>query len=326
MHTDTNLQEDVVPPDEGTAKSQPRFSTSENGQAAPEEIAPRLSLMQSIRKWLIHSFHRNASLREALEEVIEEHDSYATAINTEERLMLHNILAFGELKVEDVMIPRADIVAVPHDVSLTELHAAIRENRHTRMPVYRKDLDDVAGFLHIKDLVESFTSPEDFSVERILHQILVVPPSMKAVDLLLKMRLSGVHMALVVDEYGGTDGLVTLEDIFEEIVGEIQDEHDEIEAEEMLWINDRVMEADARIEIDELEEQLGLALVENRQEVDFHTLGGLLFTLLGRVPASGETVDHPQGLRMKILAADPRRIHRVRIILPPHYTQQNITS
>lgn len=256
------------------------------------------------------------SLKEAVEALIEEHalDDGRLYILPEEQNMLRNILRFGEMSVSDIMIPRTDIIAVPHDVPLAELKQVIVDEQHSRIPVYKDNLDQIIGFLHIKDIAVNAFSGKPFTMEELMRQILFVPPSMKGLDLLLKMRVSSVHIAIVVDEYGGTDGLVTMEDIVEEIVGEIQDEHDdEEETEDYVWINDHTIEADARMEIEDLDSCFGGQFVLNEDEDDFDTVGGLVFSHLGHIPETGEQFDYPTGLRITILEAEARTVKRVRI-------------
>jgi len=262
------------------------------------------------------------SLREALEDLIEEHEEEGgpedrAEFTEEERELLLNALSFGELQVWDVMVPRSDVKAIGIGASLAEVLGGMRDAMHTRLPVYRENLDEVVGMVHIKDLLPYWGDGADFALERIVREVLFVPPSMRVLDLLLQMRDTGIHMAIVVDEYGGTDGLATIEDLVEEIVGEIQDEHDKILPPRITELPDGVLEADARVEVEELEQRLGLQLLEPERREDADTLGGLLFTLLDRVPARGEVVRHPAGLEFEVLDADPRRIKRLRILKAP---------
>jgi len=258
------------------------------------------------------------SLRETLEELIEENDAEpGTArpeFSDEERALLLNALSFGELQVHDVMVPRSDIQAVEVDADLATVIAAMRDAAHTRLPVYRATLDEVVGMVHIKDMLPYWGDGADFRVEHIMRDVLFVPASMRILDLLLEMRDTGVHMAIVVDEYGGTDGLATIEDLVEEIVGEIQDEHDKILPPRLVELSENAFEADARVEVEELEQRLGLELLDEERREDVDTLGGLLFMLLDRVPARGEIVTHPAGVEFEVLDADPRRIKRLRIV------------
>jgi CBS domain containing-hemolysin-like protein len=257
------------------------------------------------------------SLRETLEELIEEDEEETqdrAEFTEQERELLLNALSFGELQVWDVMVPRSDIQAIDVTAGLGEVVGTMREAMHTRLPVYRDNLDDVIGMVHIKDLLPYWGDGAEFELEPIVREVLFVPPSMRVLDLLLQMRDTAVHMAIVVDEYGGTDGLATIEDLVEEIVGEIQDEHDKIMPPRLVELPNGALEADARVEVEELERRLGLELLDAERREDVDTLGGLLFTLLDRVPARGEIVRHPAGVEFAVLDADPRRIKRLRII------------
>lgn len=276
------------------------------------------SPLQLLARWVRQAWHhKHGTLKEALEEVLEEHDEGQMAISQQERNLLRNMIAFGELKVGDVMVPRTDICAVPENISCEDFRAHIAEHRHSRIPIYAESLDNVTGVIHIKDYFLSKVDGTPQNIQTLRRDVLFVPPSMKIVDLLMKMRLSSCHMAIVVDEYGGTDGLVTMEDLFEEIVGEIQDEHDEDEELPMLsWISDKALEADARVKVDDLASELQLDLAGNGDHNDYDTVGGLIFSHLGRIPAKGEVVDFNHGLKLEILSADPRRIRKVRVVRP----------
>jgi CBS domain containing-hemolysin-like protein len=253
------------------------------------------------------------SLRESLEDAIQEADDAGLELDREERTMLRNILAFGELHVDDVMVPRADIEAVDASLGLDALVAAFREAGHSRLPIYRDTLDDVLGMVHVKDLLSFWGAGGGFSLERIKRPVLFVPTSLPLPDLLIRMQTQRIHMAIVVDEYGGTDGLVTIEDLVEEIVGEIDDEYDEAEAPLLVAREDGVWDADARTPIEDFEQASGLSLVPEDMEEDIDTLGGLVFWLLGRVPLAGEEVAHPSGLVFEVVEADPRIVRRLRI-------------
>jgi magnesium and cobalt transporter len=282
--------------------------------------------------WLRRLFgfrNGDANLRETLEELIEDRDGDADSkepINAEERLMLMNILDLGELRVDDVMVPRADIISLGADTSLADLVDLIQTELHSRIPVFQENLDDVQGMVHIKDLLTHWDSREDFDLKAILRQVLFVPPSMAVLDLLLQMRQTRIHMAIVVDEYGGTDGLVTIEDLVEEIVGEIEDEHDEEEGPMIVVREDGALDADARTPIAELEDRVGLDLLPDEQDEDVDTLGGLVFSLLGRVPQRGELIAHATGLEFEIIDADPRRIKRLRVRGAPLEKQDATTG
>ncbi|MDJ0919580.1 MAG: hemolysin family protein [Henriciella sp.] len=255
------------------------------------------------------------------EEEVETPDLPATPEQKEMRL---RIAEFETLRVNDVMIPRAEIIAVELATSFEDLIQLFAEEAHSRLPVYRETLDDPIGVVHIKDVVNDIarkngdeTPFEDAPLERLRRDLLFVPASMPLTDLLVKMQTSRMHMALVVDEYGGTDGLVSLEDLVEEIVGEIEDEHDEEIA--MLVRRGRLAwEVDARMETDDFSEETGLDLTLEDHEVD--TLGGVAFALAGRVPLRGEILPHPNGIDLEILEADARRIQRLIVRKPAQET------
>lgn len=254
---------------------------------------------------------KDSTLGESFAELIEEHEEEGEVLSLEERTMITNVIGFKDLHVENVMVPRSDIIAVPEDITLPELRELVLEKEHTRMPVYQGSLDDVLGFIHIKDFIRFLGADVTFAIKDIIRDILVVPPSMPVIDLLLKMRALRVHMALVVDEHGGTDGLVTIEDLVEEIVGEIEDEHDTEEEVAIKKVANNMLDVSARVKIDELEPIINMKLVENIEDIDFETLGGLIFSLAGRVPEVGETIAHPNGVEFEVIEADPRRIKRV---------------
>jgi magnesium and cobalt transporter len=258
-----------------------------------------------------------ASLKDVIEEVLEDEALEHAAISTAEKNLLTNMMTFGELTIDDIMVPRTDIEAMQYTSSLEEIRKKAIASGHTRIPVYEETLDKIVGFIHVKDLLSLDGDADQFSMDSLMRNILFVPPSMRVLDLLMKMRVSGSHMAIVVDEYGGTDGLVTMEDLFEELVGEIQDEHDHEEEQQqtMRWVSEHSLEADARVPIALLEETFGERITEGDIEnLEFDTLGGYIFYTLGRVPAKGEVIHLRSHLKIEILAADPRRIHRVRII------------
>ncbi len=274
---------------------------------------------RGLRPWLKRLFgQRNGgeSLRDTIEELIEQENT-ANSEAGEEIVFLRNVLRLRDLAANDVMVPRADIVGVEIDTPLDELTSLMSGSAHSRMPVYRETLDDAVGMVHIKDVVAWRGSDETFTIAKILRRILFVAPSMPILELLLQMRVSRTHMALVVDEFGGTDGLVTIEDLVEEIVGEIQDEHDPDVAPLMADRADGSIEADARVAIEDFEARIGSLLTPAERQADIDTLGGLVFTLAGRVPSRGEVVRHPSGAEFEVLDADPRRIKRLRVCRPP---------
>ena len=291
-------------------------STTEHEGRDRGEAAAETSLGERVRDWLrglLGGKSGDESLREDLEELLEEHADTKSPLDAEERLLLRNILKVGELRVDDIMIPRADIVAVPESVTLEQMVQVFMDAAHSRLPVYRENLDDVVGMVHIKDLLKYWGSSRKFAMARVVRKILFVPPSMPVLDLLLQMRATRVHMALVVDEYGGADGLVTIEDLVEQIVGEIHDEHDETEGPLLVERPDGTLEADARCPVEALENRLGMALLDEEREEYVDTLGGLVFALVGRIPQRGELIGHPCGIAFEVMDADPRRVKRLRV-------------
>jgi len=275
------------------------------------------------RNWWRNLLGRNSdenSLRESLEEMIDEHDEEGRSLTEQERHMLANILSFGELRVDDVMVPRVDVVALEEGATLEEVLRIFQESNHSRWPIYRETLDDPQGMVHIKDIV-SYMTPAlaggqlpPFSLRTLKRDVLFVPPSMPALDLLVKMQTTRVHLALVIDEYGGTDGLVSIEDLMEEIVGDIEDEHDEDEGPEFVEHENGSIDANARAAIEDLEKLIGQPLTDPDSEDDVETLAGLVFSLAGRVPVRGEIIKHPaSGLEFEVRDADPRRIKKLRI-------------
>ncbi len=259
-----------------------------------------------------------ARLRESLEEVIEESDAVDRPLAREERSMMLNILNFGELKVADIMVPRADIIAVEANTPLPDLVRIFRDAQHSRLPVYRDTLDNPIGMVHIKELIglavpEAEGSPHPKTMQDIRRDVLFVPPSMPVVNLLVKMQSTRIHLALVIDEYGGTDGLVSIEDLVEQIVGDIEDEHDTDEAKLIIPRKDGEFDASARADLEEVEKAVGFALVDEEVAEEIEILAGLVFSLVGRVPQRGEIVVHPGGVEFEVLDADPRRLKRLRV-------------
>jgi len=251
-------------------------------------------------------------VREALEELIEDREVAENPIDAHERQLLGNILHLRGVTAADVKVPRADIVAVEALTSQDDLVRLFIACGHSRLPVYRRTLDDVIGMVHIKDLIEVLAQGKPFNLSRMVRRVQFVAPSMRATDLLLEMRLRRTHLALVVDEYGGIDGLITIEDLVEQIVGEIDDEHDPVEEPDIVELPDGTLDADARTPIDEFEALMGEVLTdEEREEVE--TLGGLVSFVAGRVPGRGELIAHSAGLEFEVVDADPRRVKRVRV-------------
>jgi CBS domain containing-hemolysin-like protein len=267
---------------------------------------------------LIFGEESEPTLRDEIEEAIDEaEDSRPVAgdLSPAERQMLRNLLHFGERTAGDICVTRGDIVAVPQTIGFDELVRAFADAEHSRLPVYGESLDEVVGMVHIKDVFTANMDPgRDRSLAALMREPLFVPESMGAIDLLARMRAARVHLAIVVDEFGGTEGLVTIEDVVEEIVGEIEDEHDIEEVGLLTMLDDGLWEADARIELEELAEAVDRRLSSDEDEVD--TLGGLLFLLAGHIPEQGECVTHPSGWKLEAVDSDPRRITRVRLHAP----------
>lgn len=253
---------------------------------------------------------RPRRIARTLAEVGREHD-----LSEDHRAMLGNLLKLEAVDAADVMVPRADILAVPEDTPLEQLLRVFREAGHSRLPVYRRDLDDIVGMVHVKDLLPFWGSADGFRLADVRRPVLVAAPSSPVADLLRRMRAGG-HMAIVVDEHGGTDGLVTIEDLIEEIVGEIEDEHDrEAPSAPALRAGAGGFHADARVPLADLEEATGVPLRTGPlAEVD--SVGGLVVTLAGGVPLPGQSVAHPSGLRFLVVEADNRRVRRVRVTRP----------
>jgi CBS domain containing-hemolysin-like protein len=286
-----------------------------SGSRQPRESgAADDSPIKVLRAWLrnLRRTKPGESVRETLEELFEEREDPEIPIDEHEHRLLSNVLRLRDVTAEDVMVPRADIIAVDAKVSLEGLVEVINANGHSRYPVFRGTLDDVTGLVHIKDVLILVASGKPFALPRIVRKVLFVSPAIRVLDLLLEMRLKRTHMAMVVDEYGGIDGLVTIEDVVEQIVGEIQDEHDHDSEPDFILRPDGTIEADARMPLEEFEAHVGPLLDEDeRQDID--TLGGLVSFLAGRVPSRGELIAHPTGLEFEIVDADPRRIKRLRV-------------
>jgi magnesium and cobalt transporter len=268
---------------------------------------------------LLHRDHEALAMRESLEEVIEESDRQSGELSPQERVMLANLLKFGELRVEDVMVPRADIIAVEEKTPICELVAQFREAQHSRLPVYRETLDDPTGLVHIKDVLalaelgpDGLMRWPDVPIAKIKRDLLFAPPSMPTLELLLKMQTTHSHLALVIDEYGGTDGLVSIEDLIEEIVGDIDDEHDVEEGPQLRALANGVYDADARFDLEDFKNETGIELKPGDPDEEVDTLGGLVVSILGRLPQRGEIVPYDSEYEFEVLEADPRRVKRLR--------------
>lgn len=296
---------------------------------------------RGLSHWLSHFLDRlglrgGGTIREEITEALAQGSGQLADLSTQERAMLSNVLSLRERRVGDVMIPRADIIAVPADATLDELLALFRTAGHSRLPVFDDSLDDPRGMVHIRDFLEFIAGQAKaepsaglsepafhdlgavdltmtLAATKIMRPVLYVPPSMPAVELLVRMQATRTHIALVIDEYGGTDGLVTIEDLIEIVVGDIEDEHDLEEAPTITPDGEGRYSADARATLDELREVTGIDLSQNPVAEEVDTLGGLIVTLAGHVPAQGETVEGPDGLVFEVVEADSRRVKRLSI-------------
>ena len=270
---------------------------------------------------LLFGDDQEETLRDRIEDAIDEHEdedgkSPAGDLAPIERQMLKNLLHFGERDAGDVGVPRADIVAVEEATSFDDLVKLFAEAGHSRLPVYRDELDTIIGMVHIKDVfaILATGAPEPASIAGLIRQPLYVPQSMGALDLLAQMRSSRTHLAVVLDEYSGTEGLITIEDLIEEIVGEIEDEHDDAPTALLVPIDGGGWDADARAELEDVAETVDPRLGEVEEDVD--TLGGLAFVLAGHVPAAGECLPHASGWTLEVTEADSRKVTRLRLHPP----------
>jgi CBS domain containing-hemolysin-like protein len=259
------------------------------------------------------------TLRDQIAEAIEEHEDdapNALDLSPHERIMLKNLLDFGERTVRDVAVPRGDIIAIDEDASFEELVALFAEAGHSRLPVYRETLDTVTGMIHVKDAfaILAGAAPRPDRISALIREPRYVPESMGVIDLLAEMRAHRTHLAIVVDEYSGTEGLVTIEDLVEEIVGDIEDEHDDEPTELLIPLEGGLWDADARAELDDVAETIDPRLAETDEPVD--TLGGLASLIADRIPQVGDMLTHESGWRLEVTAGDHRRVTRLRLHPP----------
>lgn len=304
---------------EGDSSSAQGSATARADHTSEDEGGGRL--WQGLRA-LLFGDEEAQSLREQIEAAIDEHEKEAGPLNPAndlsavERTMLRNLLHFSEHDVDDIAVPRSDIVAVAKNASLEELVALFAEHGHSRMPVYGESLDELVGMVHIRDvfaIIAGNTPPmQDWS--SLIRQPLYAPQSMGVLDLLAAMRQHRTHLAIVVDEYSGTDGLVTIEDLVEQIVGQIEDEHDDEPTELLVPLGDGMWDADARVTLDEVAERVDERLGEVDEDVD--TLGGLAFVLAEQVPEPGKVIEHGSGWKLEVIDGDERRVTRIRLHAP----------
>ena len=317
------------------------MSDTDNTYGSPGSETGRDSLWQRLRNKFARS--KDIGLRESLAGAIESHEALnpGETVGQEAKSMMLNIIEFSSLRVDDVMVPRVDIVAIDEADTMQDLLEKFIDANHSRVPVYRETLDGVTGMIHVKDFlrwmasrgtrkrratkaekadkataglsIAASTLATTVKQAGLSREVLFVPPSMPATDLLVRMQASHTHLAIVIDEYGGTEGLVSIEDLVEVIVGDISDEHDTDENLEIKPLEEKLYAADGRVDLAELEAQLGVDLLPEEEEEEADTLAGLIFKIAGRVPTRGEIIRHDSGLEFEILDSDPRRVKRVRI-------------
>ena len=273
-------------------------------------------MIKKIYGSIISLFRSNQKeeLKNVIVDLIDENKSSTEKIDDGTKNIFKNVINLSDKCIEDVMIPRADIDAVSSDIKIDKLIIFINKTKHSRIPVFQDNLDKIIGMIHIRDLFEKVNNKkkkENLSLSKtITRKILFSSPSMKILDLLLKMRSEQIHMSIVVDEFGGTNGLVTIEDLVEEIVGEIKDEHDFEEIEEIKKISKKTYDVSARLPVEDLEKKIGGYFTDEEKE-DIDTVGGLVFNLLGKIPSRGEVISHKSGLEFTIRDADTRKIKRI---------------
>jgi magnesium and cobalt transporter len=293
------------------------MSTTSNLSDPDLQLSERMKIVQWLKKkWrtMIRSdAENNNSLRETIEELIEDTETEEAnpSIELDERLLLGNVLSLRDRTAQDAMVPRVDIVAVPITATDSELLAVLTRSRHSRLPVYRNNLDDVIGMIQIKDVLTWVATKEPFDMKTMVRDVLFVSPTMRTLDLLFKMRESATKMAMVVDEFGGIDGLVTFSDLIEEIIGDIQDAQGHSQNDQLIERADGSILAGARVTLEEISEKYGINLIVEGLEDEIDTLGGLVVALAGRVPTRGELITHPAGLEIEVVDADPRRVKSI---------------
>lgn len=272
-----------------------------------------MNAFQKLKAVVLRSLPGQRALaREELTELLEESIRETVNFDKHESMLLTNILGLRDITAFDVMVPRADIVSVDVTDGHEAVFRTIVQANHSRVPVYRESLDEVLGFLHIKDVARCIAEAREPDLEALMRQPIYIAPTMRALDLLQEMRLKRLHLALVVDEYGGIDGLITIEDLVEEIVGEINDEHDDDTSPLLEHNSDGTITIEARVEIDTLEDIIGLEFDDDEMD-EIDTIGGLITSLAGRVPGRGEIVRHPNGLEFEILESHPRHVSLVKV-------------
>lgn len=306
-----------------TTKANPPVSAEDSSSSIP--AASTATPPSGAFGWLKNLFGKkpDTNLREALEEYIENQEDESAqpdqSVTEEEKDIIANVLELQDRTVKDIMIPRADIASIECESTQAEIFALLAERQYSRFPVYKETLDEILGTIHIKDIISCLARGEKLVVRDLVRDVPIVSPSMHVMDLLRQMRETRKHMALVVDEFGSIDGLVTVGDIIESIIGEIDDEHDPEEGLEMAMKPDGSVIADGRVYLEEFEDHFGITLGEEDKE-DNDTLAGLVFSIAGRVPERGEILTHDNGMVFEVLDADGRRVNRLRITNIPGLT------
>ena len=296
--------------------SNPTEDPPSSSEANNDDPGKSQNLTDRIRVWM-RNLKRisgsNGSARDTLDELIDEREESEQPLDPDERLLVANILELRNLTIYDVMVPRADIVAIPSNASLQEVIDVSTREGHSRLPIYTETLDDAQGMVHIKDVVGWRGRDAAFKLDEVKRKLLFVAPSMRVLELLLEMRVKRSHMALVVDEFGGVDGLVTIEDLIEEVVGDIEDEHDEAEEIQISTIDENTYVVDARCELEDLAQALGPEFDPGEHAEDVDTLGGLVTSMVDRVPVRGEVISKLRGFEFEIIQADPRRVKTIKV-------------
>lgn len=288
-----------------------------------ENQRPKGGFLDNVRNMFSKPKNGGDSLREVIEEYIEDHNNgedIDPTVALHEKMLISNILNLQDTSVVDVMIPRADIVAIDIESSQEDLMTLLEDKQFSRIPVYRENMDDILGTVHIKDILSVLAAKKEVQLKELLREVPVVSPALPVLDLMLLMQRQKKHMVLVIDEYGGIDGLVTVGDVIESIVGEIDDEFDQDIEPTLVQRSDGSILADARYDLDEFEESYGKIFTEEEREEN-DTLGGLVFFVAGRIPARGEVIQHENGMSFEIIDADQRRINKLRIKNLPAFDQ-----
>lgn len=239
--------------------------------------------------------------------------NYEDSINAEEHTILKNVITFKDLEAADIMVPRIDIAAVPINITPEELKKVFLNEIHTRLPVYKKNIDEIEGFIHLRDFFKYYAGHSEYKIKDLVRNIIFIPGTMKVSDLLTKMKQAAIHIAIVLDEYGGTNGMITIEDVIEQVVGDITDEYDEQPDPNLITKDGDSYIIEAKTEVEQFEEyfNISLEIEENNQEYD--TIGGMITTYLGMIPTIGDSFVHPKGFKVEIMDADNRKIKKVKI-------------